>query len=269
MAWFLVSTRGGKPASVEASNWLSALGIRLEELDVVASIDRLACEVLPNGTVLIRDARSGQGFVVQPTESSSDSPDEDTSELLLMPEDTELTGELLLTEEVHLLAPEEPTGDGASQRLDDLLQRIEACESVDEAWQVALSGACSMIPSESAAALSRDWDDTLRFVQALGPRASMLIGRELPAGQGVAGFCTQRQVSLLLLEPHRDPRFYAAIDRITGYQTVSLLAAPVCFEGSMFGCLELLNAPTPFTQEHLEQLSLVADCLAEQLLVVR
>ena len=269
MAWFLVSARGGKPAAVEASNWLSALGSGLETLNAVASIDRLACEVLPNGTVLIRDVRSGQGFVVQPTEGSPEVLDEETSELLLMPADTEgTTGETLLTEESSRLVLTDPLAGKPSPLLNDLLQRIEGTQSTTAAWRVALSGARSMIPCESAAALTRDWDDTLQFVEASGPRASKVIGKRLAAGQGVAGFCVQRQVSLFLQEPHRDPRFYGAIDRMTGYRTVTLIAAPVCFEGSVFGCLEVLNAPESFTQAHLEILTTIADSLAEQLLVV-
>jgi hypothetical protein len=58
------------------------------------------------------------------------------------------------------------------------------------------------------------------------------------------------------------------MDRITGYQTLTLIVAPVCFEGSVLGCLEMLNAPEAFTQAHLETLSTIADSLAEQLLVV-
>jgi hypothetical protein len=68
-------TSGGRPAErhaaaralvVEAPSWLSALGHALDTLAVVEGLERLACEVLPNGTVLARDGRSGQGFVVEP-----------------------------------------------------------------------------------------------------------------------------------------------------------------------------------------------------------
>ena len=270
MAWFLVSTRGGKPTAVEASNWLSALGTGLEQLGFVAAIDRLACEVLANGTVLVRDVRNGQGFVVQPSETSEPpTVDEDTGEVLLMPADTEgTTGESSIIDEPSMVILEDPLAGDASPQINVLLQEIEATQTTAEAWRVALSGAQSLIPSESVSALARDWDDTLRFVDALGPTAEMVIGRRIPAGQGIAGFCVQREVSLLILEPHRDPRFFATMDRVTGYRTTTLLAAPVCYEGSVFGCLEVLNAPEAFTRGHLEILSLVADSLAEQLLVV-
>jgi GAF domain-containing protein len=63
---YVVSVRGGGSASVDAPNWLAALGIGLDQFGDVGAIDRLACEVLVNGTVLARDARTGLGYVVRP-----------------------------------------------------------------------------------------------------------------------------------------------------------------------------------------------------------
>ncbi len=81
---YVVSARGGASASVEAPNWLAALGVGLDELGNVGAIDRLACEVLMNGTVLARDARTGQGYVVRPldVEAPADDPLEEESELV-------------------------------------------------------------------------------------------------------------------------------------------------------------------------------------------
>lgn len=66
MGRFLVSARGLPPASVDAGNWLAALGLGLDKLGVVAELHRLACEVLPNGTVIARDVSAGAAFVVRP-----------------------------------------------------------------------------------------------------------------------------------------------------------------------------------------------------------
>lgn len=66
MSRFLVSAPGIRPASVEAGNWLAALGMGLDKLGLDADFNRLACEVLPNGTVIAQDVRSGNRFVVRP-----------------------------------------------------------------------------------------------------------------------------------------------------------------------------------------------------------
>lgn len=64
-----------QPATVEAGNWLAALGLGLDRLGVVADIHRLACEVLPNGTVIARDVKTGSGFVVRPEQAEGEGPD--------------------------------------------------------------------------------------------------------------------------------------------------------------------------------------------------
>lgn len=58
---------------MEAGNWLAALGLGLDKLGLDADFNRLACEVLPNGTVIAQDVRSGSRFVVRP---ESEGPDE-------------------------------------------------------------------------------------------------------------------------------------------------------------------------------------------------
>ncbi len=64
MPRFEVARSGGESVEVEASTWLSALGEGLLMMGLLGGIDRLACEVLPNGRVLARDVRSGQGYAV-------------------------------------------------------------------------------------------------------------------------------------------------------------------------------------------------------------
>lgn len=73
MGRFLVSAPGVRPATVEAGNWLAALGLGLDKLGLDADFSRLACELLPNGTVIAQDVRSGNRFVVRP-ESEETAP---------------------------------------------------------------------------------------------------------------------------------------------------------------------------------------------------
>ena len=72
MGRYLVSTRSEQPVEVDAPNWLVALGVGLDMLGAVTSIDRLACEVLANGKVIARDARSGLGVVVQAVDADEE-----------------------------------------------------------------------------------------------------------------------------------------------------------------------------------------------------
>ena len=74
MGRFLVSAPGVRPATVEAGNWLAALGLGLDKLGLDADFSRLACELLPNGTVIAQDVRSGNRFVVRPEAEESAQP---------------------------------------------------------------------------------------------------------------------------------------------------------------------------------------------------
>src|SRR5688572_14105974 len=64
-----VTARGLAAVEVQGRNWIVALGRGLDELGRADELLRLACEVLPNGTVIARDITSGTGYVVQAVET--------------------------------------------------------------------------------------------------------------------------------------------------------------------------------------------------------
>jgi DNA-binding NtrC family response regulator len=69
----------------------------------------------------------------------------------------------------------------------------------------------------------------------------------LPAGQGIAGHVWQTRRPIAASNADDHPRFAASIDRITGYKTVTVLAAPVLAplspggEPEVLGVLQVLN----------------------------
>ncbi len=65
MKSYSVSATGHEPQVVKAENWLSALGKTLAKIGILTSLERLACEVMPNETVVARDVKTGMGFVIQ------------------------------------------------------------------------------------------------------------------------------------------------------------------------------------------------------------
>lgn len=288
LAKFLVSAGGGAPTLVEAANWLTALGNGLDELGVVARIDRLACEVLRNGTVVARDVRTGKGFVVQPlsgaaptAESAGDPVSED--EVFVLGDDPGDEAGFALppgTDEVDL-------GDGAEEGfsmagmgvLEDgaadwdsglvatLIDTIRSAPSDLAAWQSALEVAQELVTCESGAVMRCEPNMSLRFVGTVGPAGHKIEAVKLPQGAGIAGFCVSRVVSLLVNRPKHDPRFFKDMDEATGYETQALLCVPVAYEGFVYGCLELLNPPNgaAFTRSDLELVELVTAALADRL----
>lgn len=250
MTTYRVSSRALGSVDVDAANWLVALGEGLGRLGVVANMDRLACEVLPNATILVRDVRRGDGYVVQPVSA------EVAAALAAVEE-----------EEIDALPDAEESAGAPTADLVAVVDGVLQAHARDVAIRRALEGAVSLIPAESGAVLMQDRAGDLSFAAAVGPEAHKLTDVVLPAGSGVAGFCVARSVALTLREPYQDTRFFRRVDTMTGYQTRSILCVPVALEHRVFGCLELLNASNAagFLPEAMGDAALVANALAERL----
>ena len=63
----------------------------------------------------------------------------------------------------------------------------------------------------------------------------------VPAGRGFAGWVIKAGKPVLCNEPARDPRFFGHIDTRTGFETNSLMCAPVRFKAKVMGVIQVLN----------------------------
>jgi hypothetical protein len=295
MPRFEVGASDARVIEVEASNGLSALGEGLVALGMMGGLERLACEVLPNGRVLARNVRDGQGYVVSPLGA----PAQEASRGPLPPMagasrtgggEAAVEAALEADEDEELGDPETGSGgEGRSEeprtdrwrgqgrsvaepttttsRVMERLERVRAAPSDLIAWHEALDAAHALVPAEAGAALEREADGRLRFLHAYGPRSAGVQGALMPAGIGIAGFAVERVASLLVTDTRADPRFCSDFDQVTGFSTHAVICVPVAFEGRIFGCLELLNPLLPggFDRAQLEVVELVAGALAERL----
>ena len=123
--------------------------------------------------------------------------------------------------------------------------------------------ALEKIPAEAGSVFSSELiTGTLRFVAVRGPKAKQILEARtvIPAGQGIAGFCTTEGVSVALSDVHRDPRWYSAIADRVQYDTQSLLCSPMVSAGRAYGCLELINRKpsASFTDQEVGLLAYIA-----------
>lgn len=265
MPRFQVSTRGRPPVEVEAGNWLTALGLGLDQLGAVDALDRLACEVLPNQTVIARDARSGMGFIVQRVRDAPAPADPDDEPTDIQEADSADLA-FAMAEGVEDYE-EEDTAELSRRLARALIATLSDARGDLEAWERALEIAQELIDSESGAALRAEADGGLRFVAASGPKAADVRGVRLDKGTGFVGFCVRRGMALVVSRPQNDSRFYGEMDRATGYTTDSVLCVPVRGDGGrVLGCLELLNAPKGFTRADQDRAEEVAGALSARLL---
>ncbi len=96
---------------------------------------------------------------------------------------------------------------------------------------------------------------------ALGMEEKVL---RIPMGQGIAGFVAKTGSAVNIRDAYRDTRFTQDLDRITGYQTRSVLAVPLKgHDGRALGVFEVLNkSKGAFTDEDEGLLRILATMAA-------
>ena len=269
MPLFTVMRRGEPPVTIDAPNWIVAMGQGIQQLGGDTAIDRLACEMLPNGTVIARDVRTGVGYVVLPMkgevpptvgqEESADIP------VPSLDESVEQTMDEILERTMDVEQEEEPD----LQRdpvLMEHLGRIAGTPGAVTAWELALEVAKLAVECEAGAAVEATPHAGLLFVSVAGEMAHKLRAMRMPYGKGFVGFCIEHGSSLTVADVDADHRHYDAVDQATGFVTRSVLCVPVVREAEVFGCLELLNPPAGrFGRADLKRVEKVADELAERL----
>jgi signal transduction histidine kinase len=101
--------------------------------------------------------------------------------------------------------------------------------------------------------------DSLVFYAASGAGAREVTGLAIPKGRGIAGWVFVHGNPLIVNDASRDNRFYTGIDRITGFETKSLICVPVEKQGRILGVIEGINKnKDDFDQEDLEMLTAIA-----------
>ncbi len=68
-----------------------------------------------------------------------------------------------------------------------------------------------------------------------------VIGLRLAPGTGIVGRTIDLGVPQLVRDTRRDPDFAGAIDAATGFETLSILCAPMAVRGARLGAIELFN----------------------------
>ncbi|MFZ5443972.1 MAG: GAF domain-containing protein [Myxococcota bacterium] len=121
---------------------------------------------------------------------------------------------------------------------------INSRPTIEDAMNFVLDLVLEKVPCESGSVLRADTaTGDLSFVVARGPKAQEIMRAKIivPAGTGIAGFCAAEGVSVAVNDVEKDPRFYADVGERIGYETRSLLCAPMMTHGHSFGCIQVIN----------------------------
>jgi NtrC-family two-component system sensor histidine kinase KinB len=75
---------------------------------------------------------------------------------------------------------------------------------------------------------------------ATGENAHMIVGRQIPAGQGIVGWVANDGHGVIIPAASQDSRFSAS-DQIPGVIVRAVAAAPIHYQGQLIGVLEAIN----------------------------
>ncbi|HEY3449527.1 MAG TPA: GAF domain-containing protein [Myxococcales bacterium] len=149
--------------------------------------------------------------------------------------------------------------------LSDLFERTQEAFELEQKKGLGflLDLALEKIPAESGSVFVSDFgSNDLSLSSARGPKAAELerLKLRMPVGVGIVGFCAQEAVSLAISDTQKDPRFYRNVSQKLGYDTKSILCAPMVSGGRTFGCIEVINkkGTSHFTDTELAILAYVA-----------
>lgn len=95
---------------------------------------------------------------------------------------------------------------------------------------------------------------------AVGAGADLVRGLSLPSDQGVVGWVFSHGQPALIPDVTQDSRFFQDFDQYSGFQTRSIMCAPLRANGHIIGALELMNMrPDYLSDNGLKILSVIAD----------
>jgi len=103
-------------------------------------------------------------------------------------------------------------------------------------------------------------DDKLVFKVVKGSEGNKLLGFSFPKSQGIAGWVMEHDSAIRIDNVRDDSRFNPEVDKLTGYETRSVLSAPLRLSSGTIGTLELMNKRNgAFSYEDEELISYFAD----------
>jgi two-component system NtrC family sensor kinase len=108
--------------------------------------------------------------------------------------------------------------------------------------------------------------EELFFIMTLEDKTSILRGQRLAPGQGIAGWVAHHGQVVCVNDVRQDPRWYDGIDALTGFETRSLLCAPLRHREQITGVIQIVNKRQgEFSADDLRMLEAVSSIAAAAL----
>ena len=116
----------------------------------------------------------------------------------------------------------------ATLRLDEVLQRI-----LNETIQAL------QVETVTLALVESNWD--LVFHAATGENKEGIVGKRVPAGQGVIGWVVHEGEGVVIPAVKEDKRFRPGVEQFQGLEARAMAVAPIYAQGRVIGVLQAIN----------------------------
>lgn len=129
------------------------------------------------------------------------------------------------------------------QDLADASRRRAGPEDTMDLMRQILKSSLDAISAEDGSLLILDEDTgDLVFVLAMGrvPQEE-IFGFRIPSGKGIAGWVVENQEPTIVDDVRTDERFFSSVDDHFGFETHSVLCAPIVGGNRVLGVVEVLN----------------------------
>lgn len=126
---------------------------------------------------------------------------------------------------------------------------------------IIIDSARTLLKAEASSLLLLDeTTNELYFATATGEVSERLKNLTVPLDKGIAGACVREGKPKIVNSTTKDRDFYPQIDKMTGFITKSIIAAPLIISDKTIGVIEVLNKrdDQPWTDEDKELLIIIA-----------
>ncbi len=120
-------------------------------------------------------------------------------------------------------------------------QAVHATQALDEVLTRIIAELHSALDAEAASVALLDKNSGEIMLRAAGPVAETISGLRLPSDRGIIGWVIANGKSSIVNQVTADDRFWPEIDSYTGFETRSILCAPLVSGQQVIGALEVLN----------------------------
>lgn len=135
--------------------------------------------------------------------------------------------------------------------LNEITKQLTSTLELNPLLQNILENAVGILGCEAGSLfLVDEQTDELVFRVTVGPVASNLIGKRLPAGTGIVGRAVQSRSAVIENEDQNTKSRFKGVDQQTGFVSRSLLAVPLQVKDKVIGVIEVINRRDglPFVQ---------------------